>query len=573
MLKQLIIKPRGDENSIKHLSDVLGVNDHLANLLVHRGISTFDEAEYFFRPSLENLHDPFLMTDMNKAVERLDAAIIRSENILIYGDYDVDGTTSVAMVYSFLKKYTDSIGFYIPDRYTEGYGISKKGIDYAADHNYTLIVALDCGIKAEEKINYANQKKIDFIICDHHTPGEKIPNAFAVLDPKRPDCNYPDKNLSGCGVGFKLLQAFASRKKIPFEALTEYIDLTAVSIASDIVPVIGENRILAFHGLKKLGENPVRGLKTIKQVAGIKEKEITISDCVFKIGPRINAAGRIKSGSDAVKLLISDEAESAKGFALQIDGYNDERKSLDRMITHEALREIGNSIEKRNRKTTVLFNKEWHKGVIGIVASRLTDTYYRPTVILTESNGFATGSARSISDFNLYDAVEACSHLLENFGGHKFAAGLTMKLENVEEFSDCFERYVSEHITEDQLRPVIEVDDEIKLSDIDRKFYNIIRQMAPFGPENMNPVFLTRNVYDTGNSKVVGNNKEHLRLEIRDDVGNVLNGIAFSPEPEHVKHIIEKKPFSVCYSIDRNDFNGASTLQLKIKEIIIETIS
>ncbi len=572
-MKQLIIKARGDEAIIKHLSEVLNINAHLSNLLVHRGITTFEEAEYFFRPLLSNLHDPFLMADMNKAVERLDAGISRNEKILVYGDYDVDGTTSVAMVYSFLKNYTDSVGFYIPDRYDEGYGISKKGIDYAVDHNYSLVIALDCGIKSEEKILYANQKKIDFIICDHHTPGDSIPNAFAVLDPKRSDCKYPDKNLSGCGVGFKLLQAYSDRKKIPFEMLLEYIDLTAVSIASDIVPVIGENRILAYHGLKKLGDNPIKGLKRVMKVAGIKGKEVTISDCVFKIGPRINAAGRIKSGSAAVNLLISDEDESAKGFAEQIDGYNVERKNLDRKITHEALREIGTSLEMHDRKTTVLFNRKWHKGVIGIVASRLTDTYYRPTVILTESNGFATGSARSVSDFNLYEAVEACSHLLENFGGHKFAAGLTMKIENVEKFSECFERYVSEHIREDQLKPVIEVDDEIRFSDIDRKFYNIIRQMAPFGPENMSPVFLTKNVKDTGNSKVVGSNKEHLKLEIVDEEGIVFQGIAFSPEPEHIKHILEGHAFSVCYSIDKNDFNGNSTLQLMVKEIIIEEIS
>ncbi len=570
MTKRLIIKPKGDDTVIKHLSEVLSINSHLSNLLAQRGIKTFDEAQSFFRPSLTDLHDPFLMADMSKAVERLDAAIKKGEKILIYGDYDVDGTTSVAMVYSFFKKYSETIGFYIPDRYSEGYGISKKGIDYAAANNYSLVIALDCGIKAGDKIDYANQKRIDFIICDHHTPGDKIPNAYAVLDAKRPDCQYPDKNLSGCGVGFKLIQAYANRNKIPFETVTEYIDLTAVSIASDIVPVIGENRILAYHGLKKLGENPIKGLKIIKRIAGIKEKEITVSDCVFKIGPRINAAGRIKSGSSAVELLISDEDKPATEFAKLIDGYNIERKLLDRHITHEALREIGNSIDLRNRKSTVLFNKEWHKGVIGIVASRLTETYYKPTVILTESNGFATGSARSISDFNLYEAVEACSELLENFGGHKFAAGLTLKLDNVNKFSDCFEKFVSEHITDEQLNPLIEVDDEIDFSDIDRKFFNVIRQMAPFGPENMNPVFLTRHVFDTGNSRVVGSNKEHLKLEMVDNEGIVFEGIVFSPQPEHIKHITEKKPFSVCYSIDKNDFNGRSSLQLKVKEIIID---
>lgn len=570
MNKKVIIKPKGDEKIIKHLQEKLDIDANLANLLSQKGIKTFKEAESFFRPLTDDLYDPFLMADMDKAVERLDAALNKNEKILIYGDYDVDGTTSVALVYSFLNKITESIDFYIPDRYDEGYGISKKGIDYAAENNFSLVIALDCGIKAVEKISYANNKNVDFIICDHHTPGDSIPDAYAVLDPKRYDCNYPDKNLSGCGVGFKFMQGFANRKQIPFTEVLEFIDLVVVSIASDIVPIIGENRILAYYGLKKLYENPVKGLETIKKIAGVKGKYLTVSDCVFKIGPRINAAGRIKSGSDAVELLISDNDKSAGSFARQIDKYNDERKILDRTITHDALRKIGNSIELRNKKTTVLYNKKWHKGVIGIVASRLTETYYRPTVILTESKGLATGSARSVSDFNIYEAIESCSHLLENFGGHMFAAGLTMKIENVDKFTECFENYVSEHITEEQLKPVVIVDTEINFSDIDRKFYNVMRQMAPFGPENMSPVFLTRNLRDTGASKKVGKNMEHLKLEMVDDDGIVFPGIAFSMAPDYFRKISENEKFSICYSIDKNEFRGETTLQLRVKEIIVE---
>jgi len=402
MDKKIIIKEKGNESLIKHLQDVLGINEVLAILLIQRGITTFEEAKTFFRPLLDDLHDPFLMKDMNRAVARLNKALLQNEKILIYGDYDVDGTTSVALVYSFLKKYFENIDYYVPDRYSEGYGISYKGIDYAGENNFSLVIALDCGIKAVEKIDYANKKNIDFIICDHHTPGDLIPNAKAVLDPKRPDCNYPDKNLSGCGVGYKFLQAFSESNQISSDKLREFIDLTAVSIASDIVPVIGENRILAFYGLKKLNENPMTGLKTIKTIAGVKDKKLTISDCVFKIGPRINAAGRIESGMSAVELLISENTKDAHGFAKAIDAFNTERKELDRNITHDALRIIGTDIDLRNRKSTVIFHKDWHKGVVGIVASRLTETYYRPTIVLGESDGLATGSARSISDYNIY---------------------------------------------------------------------------------------------------------------------------------------------------------------------------
>jgi len=570
MKKKIIIKPQADGKVIEHLHDVLGINRVLANLLAQRGINTYEEAKVFFRPTLEQLHDPFLMKDMDKAVDRLDIALSKNEKILIYGDYDVDGTTSVALAYSFLRKYTEQIDFYIPDRYEEGYGISIKGIDYAADNNYTLVIALDCGIKAVDKIKHANSRKVDFIICDHHTPGDIIPDSIAVLDPKREDCNYPDKNLSGCGVGFKFLQAYSNRKKIDFSNLLEFIDLVAVSIASDIVPVIGENRILAHFGLQKLHKNPIKGLETIKSISNVKDAELTISDCVFKIGPRINAAGRIKSGADAVRLLVEENGELATEIAQQIDVYNTERKSLDRDITHEALRVIGNSIELRNKKTTVLYDENWHKGVVGIVASRLTETYYRPTIVLTESHGMATGSARSVSDFNVYDAINSCNHLLENFGGHKFAAGLTLKIENVEEFANCFEKYVSENITEEQLTPKVKVDSELNFSDIDRKFFNVMRQMAPFGPGNMAPVFLTKGLLDTGGTKQVGANKEHLKLDMVDTDGAAMSGIAFSLAPEYYKPIAKKEKFSICYSIDKNEFRGNVSLQVRVKEIVIE---
>ena len=570
MNKKVILREKGDEVVIRHLQDVLGINEVLATLLTQRGITTFDEAKTFFRPSLDDLHNPFLMKDMDRAIARLNKALLQNEKILIYGDYDVDGTTSVALVYSFLKKQFKQIGYYIPDRYSEGYGISFQGIDFAEANNFSLIIALDCGIKAVEKIDYANKKNIDFLIRDHHTPGDKIPNAIAVLDPKRSDCEYPDKNLSGCGVGFKLLQAFSDSNGVSFEELYGLIDLTAVSIASDIVPVIGENRILAFYGLKKLYENPITGLKTIKTIAGVKDKKLTISDCVFKIGPRINAAGRIESGMSAVELLISENSKDAHGFAKAIDIFNTERKELDRSITHDALRTIGTDIDLRNRKSTVVYNKDWHKGVVGIVASRLTETYYRPTVVLGESNGMASGSARSVSDYNVYDAINACSRLLESFGGHKFAAGLSLKVENVEAFSECFEKYVSETITPEQLVPVIQVDAELKFSDIDRKFFNVMNQMAPFGPGNMSPVFITKNVKDTGNSRRVGANKEHLKLEVVDKDGVIMPGIAFSFEPEYYEKMSsDSKPcFDICYSINKNEFHGKINIQLSVKEII-----
>ncbi len=572
MQKKIIIKPAGNQEIINRLKNELNINDVLANLLAQRGISTFEEAKAFFRPDLANLYDPYLMKDMDKAVSRLDKARSSNERILIYGDYDVDGTTSVALVYSFLKEFHTNIDFYIPNRYTEGYGVSKKGIEYAEKTGASLIIALDCGIKATEQVELAKQKKIDFIICDHHTAGETIPDAVAVLDPKRPDCNYPFKELSGCGVGFKFMQAFSNRNSIPFERLTNYIDLVVVSIASDIVPIIDENRILSYFGLKKLNENPLTGLKAIKKIANVENKEMTISDCVFRIGPRINAAGRIESGAEAVNLLIAENFKSAYKYALQIEDYNTDRKDFDRTITHEALRTIGNSADLRNRNSTVVYNKDWHKGVVGIVASRLTETYYRPTIVLTESNGFISGSARSVSDFDLYAAIDSCSHLLKNFGGHKFAAGLTIKHDNLDEFIDCFEKYVSKHITEVQKIPVVKADAALKFSDITPKFFKILKQFAPFGPGNLNPVFYTANVKDTGDTVAVGQTREHLKISFKDESGGTLSGIAFSMA-HYLKRIRNAESFTICYIIEENHFKGKTTLQARLKEINFKPVT
>lgn len=569
MKKNIIIKEQGNNEDIDFLHNELNIDKNLANLLVQKNIKTFDEAKKFFRPEIENLHDPFKMADMSKAVSRLNKALLSNEKILVYGDYDVDGTTSVAMTYAFLKERHNYLDFYIPDRYDEGYGISFKSIDYAGENGFNLVIALDCGIKAVEKIEYAKQKGIDYIICDHHTPGSKIPDAVAVLDPKREDCNYPYKELSGCGVGFKFLQAYTLSKGIDFKEVFKYIDLVAVSIASDIVDIKGENRILAHFGLKKLSEDPTLGFKAIKRIAGVDTKEMTISDCVFKIGPRINAAGRIKSGKYAVQLMISENLKEAVEFGNQIDKYNTDRKNVDREITHQAIRMIGNNIELRNRKSTVLYNPKWHKGVVGIVASRLTETYYRPTVILTESNGFATGSARSVSDFNLYAAIESCSHLLENFGGHTFAAGLTLKIENVETFSKTFEKFVIENIKEEQTIPSIYVDEEISFEDITPKFIRILKQFSPFGPGNMSPVFYTKNILDTGKSTPVGKNKEHIKLDMVDENGIIIQGIAFSLSNKY-KEIKDGKRFDICYSLEENVFRGKSTIQARVKEIIIQ---
>ena len=513
MEKQWIIRGQGD-NSEEHLAEVLGIDRPLARLLIQRGIKTFDEAKKFFRPSLDDLHDPFLMLGMQAAVERLHLALSENQKILVYGDYDVDGTTSVALMYSFLKAHGGNVDFYIPDRYSEGYGVSYKGVDFAAEKGYNLIVALDCGIKAVEKVKYASEHGVDFVICDHHTAGERVPDAVAVLDPKQPNCPYPFKELSGCGVGYKLLQAYCRTYNFDEEELNKYLDLLVVSIASDIVPVIGENRIFAHFGLKQLSTSPSRGLKAIIDSSGLMGKDITVEDIVFKIGPRINAAGRIESGRCSVDLLLSGGESEARSRCDVINAYNTQRRNIDNMITREALAYLEARPEMINRKSTVLCNPKWHKGVVGIVASRLIDTYYRPTIILTESNGLITGSARSVPGFDLYKAVESCSDLLENFGGHMYAAGLTMKKENLPLFTQRFEEYVAGIIEPHQLIPVVEIDTMLELTDITPKFYRIIKQFQPFGPGNMAPVFMTENVVDNGQSRPVGANNEHLKLTL-----------------------------------------------------------
>ena len=557
-----------EQNDIKNkLANELSISPVLAKLLVQRGIVTFDDARSFFRPDLNDLHDPFLMKDMDKAVERLTKAMQRNEKILIYGDYDVDGTTSVSLVYRFLVKFYSNLDFYIPDRYNEGYGISIKGIDFAAQNNFKLIIALDCGIKAVEKIKYAKTLGVDFIICDHHNPDDELPPAVAVLDSKRADCNYPYKHLSGCGVGFKLMQAFAMENNIRFEELIPLLDLVALSIASDIVPITGENRILAFYGLKQINSNPSTGVKAIIDVCGLKDREISISDIVFKIGPRINASGRMKLATEAVELMVSRDYNFAYERSGTINEYNNDRKDLDKNITDDAIALIRQDDTYSERKSIVVFKPDWHKGVIGIVASRLAEEYYKPSVVLTESNGFASGSARSVLGFDLYKAVESCKDLLENFGGHMYAAGLTMKIEHVDEFSRRFEKYVAEHIEEDQTYPQIDIDAIIEFKDITPKFFRVLKQFGPFGPGNMKPVFESKNVYDFGSSRLVGKDQEHLKLELTDSSSeNVMSGIAFRMY-EFNDHLKALNPLDICYTLEENNFNGNTSIQLMIRDI------
>ncbi len=580
-----IIAQDVEQQKVKELSKAIGVDDKLATLLVQRGITTYNEAKDFFRPSLNQLHDPFLMKDMDKAVDRLVKAMKDGEKILIYGDYDVDGTTAVALIYTYLKNLINKkkIEFYIPDRYEEGYGISYKGIDYAADNGFGLVIVLDCGIKAVEKINYANERGVDFIICDHHRPGDEIPQAVAVLDSKRNDCGYPYKELSGCGVGFKLITGLSMRLGRPIEEVYELLDYVAVSIAADIVPITGENRILAFFGLKLLNKKPRPGIEAVLGHANIHrkeeysssemekqnvlERELTISDLVFLIGPRINAAGRLEKASDSVRLLIATNQNHAEKLAASINDLNVKRREFDNAITEEALSMINADEKMRNAKSTVIFNENWHKGVIGIVASRLTDSYYRPTIVLTRSGNLITGSARSIKNFDIYDAIDNCSDLLEHFGGHKYAAGLSLKPENLEKFSERFEQYVSEHLDEDELIPELNVDIKMDFSNITPKFVRILKQFAPFGPGNLSPVFLTENVIDSGYSRAVGN-KKHLKLTVtqRDNTENVFAGIAFQ-KGDLFERIHSKEPFSMCYYIEENFWQGKTTLQLNVKDI------
>ncbi|WP_321371006.1 single-stranded-DNA-specific exonuclease RecJ [uncultured Draconibacterium sp.] len=562
------LKKQGDQNEVKHLSAALNVNMVIARLLVQRGIKTYPEAKAFFRPRLSDLHDPFLMKDMDKAVARLDKAIENQEKVIVYGDYDVDGTTSVALMYSFLKQRIEDIEYYIPDRYSEGYGISPKSIDYAVEKGVTLIVALDCGIKAVEKIAKAKERGLDFIICDHHNPDDEVPPAVAVLDAKQSDCQYPYKELSGCGVGFKLLQAYCKKHEIDYEEIYDLLDLVAVSIAADIVPITGENRVLAYYGLKKLNSNPGIGLQTIINFAGISGTEITISDIVFKIGPRLNASGRIEHGKKSVQILVSTDEDKSDLLGEEIDSFNEIRKTLDRDITQDALDTIENSTELKAMNSTVLYNRDWHKGVVGIVASRVTEHFYRPTIILTESNGLATGSARSVRDFDLYEAIGQCSDLLESYGGHMYAAGLTMKIENIPEFKRRFEEIVTNQITDKQQIQTIEIDAKIALSEITPRFYRILKQFAPFGPHNMTPVFVTEDVFDAGTSRLVGKNQEHLKLDlVEPDVNSgIFPGIAFN-QSEAYDVITSGSPFDVCYSINENEYRGKTNLQLFVRDI------
>lgn len=557
-----------DEKCQKALEEQLKISPTLCRLLVQRGIKTMDEARRFFHPQLEHIHDPFLMNDMDKAVERINRALGKKEKILVYGDYDVDGTTAVTLVYKFLQQFTSNIDFYIPDRYDEGYGISYKGIDYASENGFSLIIVLDCGIKAVEKVKYATQRNVDIIICDHHNPDDTLPAAVAVLDPKRVDSTYPYAHLSGCGVGFKLMQAFAISNHIPFERLLNLMDLLAVSIASDIVPITGENRVLMLFGLKQLNQNPCIGLKGIIDVCGLRDKEVTVSEIVFKIGPRINASGRMHSAGEAVELLITKDLKFAKERSSQIDSYNQERKNLDKKTTEDALESIVSDDEFANKNSIVVYNPKWSKGVIGIVASRLSEKFYRPSVVLTLSNGYATGSARSISGFDIYKAIDSCRDLLENFGGHIYAAGLTLKEGNVPEFQRRFDEYVSANITEEQKVPQIDVDATIHFSEITPKFFNILQKFAPFGPDNLKPVFVTHNVVDFGTSRLVGKELEHLKLELTEpDSENVMNGIAFGMGEKFNDHIKDLKPISICYTIEENNFNGNKSIQLMVKDI------
>jgi single-stranded-DNA-specific exonuclease recJ len=554
------------------LAAEIGFSPVICLLLVQRGITTAEEARKFFKPSLNDLHDPFLMPDMDKAVKRLNRALGNKEKILIYGDYDVDGTTAVSLVYKYLRPYSSSLDYYIPDRYDEGYGISYKGIDYASENGVSLIISLDCGIKAIEKIEYAKGKGIDFIICDHHMPDDTLPDAVAVLDAKRVDSIYPYDHLSGCGVGFKFMQAFAKSNNFPFSELEKLLELTAVSIASDIVPITGENRILAYYGLKQLNSNPSLGLKGIIDICGLTGKDITISDIVFKIGPRINASGRMMNGKEAVDLLLAKDVESAREKSENINQYNDERRELDKKITDEANAIIDDFANMEDRKAIVVYNRGWHKGVIGIVASRLTEKYYRPAVVLTKSSELITGSARSVTGFDIYKAIENCRDLLENFGGHTYAAGLSLKEENLDAFTERFLKLAADEIIPEQMTPQIDIDAVLDLKDINTKFMSELKKMNPFGPDNQKPVFCSLNVKDYGTSKLVGKELEHIKLELIDDKSNTpIHGIAFGMH-QHSTHIKGMKPFNICYTIEENTYNGNTTLQLMVKDIKVDDI-
>ncbi|MDI5948700.1 single-stranded-DNA-specific exonuclease RecJ [Flavobacterium yafengii] len=557
------LKSKPSEDTVQHLAKALNVEDFVATLLVQRGIETFEDAKRFFRPSLDDLHDPYLMKDMEKAVARIEKAIENEENILIFGDYDVDGTTAVSLVSSYLKTYYPNVATYIPDRYDEGYGISFKGIDFADDNGFSLIVALDCGIKSIDHVAYAKERNIDFIICDHHRPGDFLPEAVAVLDPKRDDCNYPYDELCGCGIGFKLIQALGKNRNQTIDDLIPYLDLVSAAIAADIVPMTGENRVLAYFGLQVINSDPRPGIKAI--IHQIKKQTLDITDVVFIIAPRINAAGRIKHGNHAVELLTEFDFEQAQQFAFEIEAYNSERKELDKLITKEALQQIEENNEKE-RFTSVVFQEDWHKGVIGIVASRLIETYYRPTLVFTKSGDKYAASARSVKGFDVYNALEACTEHLEQFGGHMYAAGMTLKEENYQIFKDAFEKEVERTIHPDMLTPEIAVDAEIDFADITPKLIRILKQFEPYGPQNMTPIFLTKNIKDTGYGKPLGQEDEHLKLFVKQNNSEGIVAIGFNLGSK-IELTTYQKPFQAVYCIDENEWKGKLSLQLRLRDI------
>ena len=550
----------------KELAEKIGMSTILADLLIQRGIKTESAAKRFFRPMLNELIDPFLMNDMDVAVDRLNDAMGRKERIMVYGDYDVDGCTAVALVYKFLQQFYSNMEYYIPDRYEEGYGISRKALDYAAEEGVKLIIVLDCGIKAIGEIDYARQLGIDFIVCDHHVPDDELPEAVAILNPKREDSTYPFKHLCGCGVGFKFMQAFAKNNGIPFSRLIPLLEFCAVSIAADIVPVTGENRILAFHGLKQLNQNPSVGLKAIIEICGLTGRELTMSDIVFKIGPRINASGRMQNGTEAVDLLVEKDFNKALAEATHINEYNEQRKDVDKQMTEEANQIIEKLESQKHHASIVLYDENWKKGVVGIVASRMTELYYRPTVVLTRSGEYATGSARSVAGYDIYDAVKSCRDILENFGGHTYAVGLTLKIENIPEFRRRFQEYVNTHILPEQTEATLDIEEEVDFKDITKKLMNDLKKFAPHGPDNPKPLFCTRNVYDYGTSKVVGRQQEHIKLELVDSrSSNVMNGIAFG-QSQAARYIKSKRSFDIVYTIEENSYKR-NEVQLQIEDI------
>lgn len=557
------IKSKPEKEKVQALQNALQVDEIIATLLVQRGIATFEQAKTFFRPTLQDLHNPYLMKDMDKAVSRIEKAIANNENILVFGDYDVDGTTAVSLVSSYLRSFYPNVATYIPDRYNEGYGISYLGIDYAEDNDVSLIIALDCGIKSIDHVNYAKAKNIDFIICDHHRPGDVLPDAIAVLDPKRTDCSYPYDELCGCGVGFKLIQALAENRNQTIEDLLQYLDLVATAIAADIVPITGENRVLAKFGLEVINSNPRPGIKALIQ--NVKKKVLTITDVVFIVAPRINAAGRVKHGNEAVVLLTEYNLDQAEQFASEIEQHNSDRKELDKQITKEALLQIEENNEQ-NRFSTVVYQENWHKGVIGIVASRLVEKYYRPTIVFTKSGEKLAASARSVKDFDVYNALEACAEHLEQFGGHMYAAGMTLKEENYEKFKAAFENEVKKTIPPDLLTPEISVDLEMNFSDLDEKFMRILKQFEPFGPENMTPVFMSKNVIDSGYAKTLGNEEEHLKVFVKQNNSSNFNAIGFGLG-DKINLVKNRNPFEAVYVLEENEWNGTVSLQLQLRDV------